>query len=131
MASGVRQTGGSIRDIKRSLAALPTSVTHSVAQRGAPVLTELAGGAYDSNRNVYGDTRRPGVKGNTLSLERTGATRRTVKFVSNGTIIRCVLGTKYAKFLIGKYGILPNGAMPADWSAALAKVVKETRARQS
>lgn len=127
--SGVRQSGGSIRDIKRNISALPTSIAHSVAQRAAPVLTELAAGAFDSNQNVYGESRPAGVKGNALSLDKTGATRATVRFVANGTTVRCVLGTKYAKYLIGKYQILPNGAMPVRWSEALGMLVKETRAQ--
>lgn len=126
--AGVRQTGGSIKDIKRSISALPRSIAHSVAQRGAPVLTQLAVTAFDSNQNVYGDPRPAGVDGQVLTLEKTGATRRTLRFVANGTIIRCVLGTKYARFLIGKYGVLPNGAMPARWAEGLAGVVRETKA---
>jgi hypothetical protein len=47
--------------------------------------------------------------------------------VAIGTITRCVLGTDYARFLIGKYGILPSGrgVLPHEWGKAIAEVVKE------
>lgn len=126
--SSVKQSGGSIRDVKRSIAALPTTIAHDVATRGAPVLTALALTSFDSNQSVYGDPRPLGVDGEQLTLERTGATRRTLRFTSSGTIMRCVLGTKYARFLIGKYSVLPNGAMPEAWRAALGTVVAEAKA---
>lgn len=118
----------SIAKLKASLRALPVSIAHDVAQRAAPTLTDLTREAFDGGENVYGDARPAGAHGNTLTLNLTGETRRTLRFVSNGTIVRCVLGTKYARYLIGKYGILPNGALPVAWSAALAALVAETKA---
>jgi hypothetical protein len=115
----------SIAGLKQRLRELPTSVAHDVAQRAAPVLTGLARGAFDTRRTVYGEQRPAGVEGNDLTLEKTGATRHTIAFVANGTTIRCVLPTRYARFLIGKYGILPNGAMPVAWSEALRALVAE------
>lgn len=117
---------GTISDIKRALQALPLSVAHSVAKRAAPALSDLTIEAFDSGRNVYGDSRPRGKRG-PLTLVKTGETRRTLQFVANGTIVRCVLGTKYAKYLIGKYGVLPNGALPVDWVRALGAIVKETK----
>jgi hypothetical protein len=113
--------------MKASLRALPRSVAHQVAQRGAPKLTALTREAFDGNRNVYGDARPAGVDGQPLTLVKSGATRAALKFTANGTIIRAVLGTRYAKYLIGKYGILPNGALPVKWSRALAEIVKEAK----
>ena len=118
----------SLRELKANLRALPVSIAHSVAQRAAPVLTALTVQAFDGDQNVYGDARPPSkVDGRALTLERTGATRRTLRFVANGTIMRCVLGTRYARYLIGKYGILPNGALPARWSQRLGQLVAEMK----
>jgi hypothetical protein len=118
----------SLQKFKKKLRELPTSVAHSVAQRAAPDLTLAARAAYAAGRSVYGEARPTGVNGNLLDLYRTGATLQTLRFNASGTIVRCVLGTKYAGFLIGKYGILPNGAIPVEWSAHLRRIVAEVAA---
>jgi hypothetical protein len=124
---GLRGDLSSIKGLKASLRALPLTVAHGVAQRAAPAMTGLTQQAHASGQTVYGDARPPGVDGRPLTLERTGTTKRTLRFTSAGTIVRCVLGTRYAKYLIGKYGILPNGPLPVGWSARLAEIVRETR----
>lgn len=115
------------KEYRRALAAFPLTLAHDVAQRSAPVVTKLAQSAYDGGQNVYGDPRPEGVNG-PLTLKRTGTTRKLVQFVSNGRIVRCVLGTKYARFLIGKYGILPNGnaAIPRAWGEEIARITRES-----
>lgn len=117
-----------IKDFKRKLNELPKSVAHDVAQRAAPDLTQLSREAYDAGRTVYGESRPAGVNGNALTLKKTGATERDLRFVSVGTIVRCVLGPKYARYLIGKYSVLPNGALPAAWSAKLRELVLSFKA---
>lgn len=116
-----------LRALKASLRAAPLSVAHDVAKRASPVMTKLSQVAYDGGDTVYDVARPRGVDGDRLSLVKTGATRRQMVFVSNGTIVRVVLGPKYAKYLIGKYDVLPNGALPAKWRDALKKVVAETK----
>jgi hypothetical protein len=120
----------SIKGLRTKLRTLPVSVAHAVAQRAAPDLTRQSLEALAAGRTVYGEARPAGVDGDRLSLERTGATRETLKFTSIGTVIRCVLGTPYAKFLIGKYGILPNGALPVAWSRRLGEIVQQTAAAE-
>jgi hypothetical protein len=117
-----------LRQLKRRLVDLPRSVAHDVSQRAAPALTELTRDAFDAGRSVYGGSRPAGVDGQALSLRKTGDTARLLRFSANGTVVRCVLGPKYAKYLIGKYDILPNGALPAAWSAALRDLVASTKA---
>jgi Na+/glutamate symporter len=58
-------------------------------------------------------------------LRRTGATEATLRFVAIGTIVRCVLGTPYARYLIGNYRVLPMGAMPVSWSRQIADIVSK------
>jgi hypothetical protein len=118
MAGGVKGNQA-LAQLKRDLAAMPVSMAHDVARQVAPVLTMLAQQSFDAGVNVYDDARPVGVRGQSLSLVRSGATRRTVRFVANGTIVRCVLPTKYAKYLIGKYGILPNGKPPIRWTRSI------------
>jgi hypothetical protein len=118
MKSGVRGIA-SVKALKASLRALPTSVAHGIAKQAAPEMTGLTTKAFFGKRNVYGDARPAGVDGHPLTLIKSGRTLRTLEFTANGTTVRAVLGTPWAKYLIGKYGILPNGALPVAWSQAL------------
>lgn len=124
VVSGVRATSGSIRDLQSRLAKVSTVAAQRVAQRGAPRLTGAVQSAFASARTVYGDVRPFGVKG-PLTLRRTGAIESALRFASVGTVIRSVLGPKYARYLI-RYGILPNGsaAIPASWQATLGEEAK-------
>jgi hypothetical protein len=122
MAGGIKGNQA-LAQLKRDLAAMPMSMAHDVARQVAPVLTMLAQQAFDGGVNVYGDARPRGVSGKALTLVKTSATRRTVRFVANGTIVRCVLPTRYAKYLIGKYGILPNGKPPIEWTRRMDLIV--------
>jgi Na+/glutamate symporter len=76
---------------------------------------------------VYGQTRPPSTSGQPLTLRRTGATEATLRFVAIGTIVRCVLGTPYAKYLIGNYRVLPMGRMPVQWSRDINDLVQRER----
>ncbi len=119
---------GDFRALKKRLTALPISLAHDVAAASAPGLTQRTRNAHAAARTVYGDPRPPAADGGVLTLERTGATARTMQFVANGRIVRCVLGTPYARYLIGRYRILPQGAMPAEWSRYLAGLVADANA---
>lgn len=124
---GVKGNFETLDTWRKRLQQAPIRMAQAVAQGSAPKLTTLARAAYDGGRNVYGESRQPGAGGKRLTLKRTGATYGTVRFVAVGTITRCVLGTDYARFLIGKYGILPSGrgVLPYDWGQAIGNVVKE------
>lgn len=121
---------GNLSSIKGALKALPRTIAADVAKRAAPALSGLTTEAFASARTVYGEARPSGVSGRTLSLVRSGATRDALRFVSIGTIVRCVLPTPWAKYLIGRYGILPNGSIPVRWSARLGALVAETKVSQ-
>lgn len=128
--AGVRGDFSSIKALKANLRALPLSVAHDVSQRAAPAMSDLTQAAFASKRNVYGEARPVSkVDGKPLELHRTGAVQGALKFVANGTVLRCVLGPKYARFLIGKYGILPNGALPTSWSRRLGELAEATKVK--
>lgn len=125
---GLRGDISSIKRLKQSLRELPRTLAVDVATRAAPAMTGLTQEAFDGGRSVYGEARPVSkVDGHALDLEVTGATKAQLRFVPVGTVVRCVLGPKYARYLIGKYGILPNGALPASWSKRLGDLVKETK----
>lgn len=130
--SGLRHIKGlTLGVIRRELQALPIKVAERVAARGALDLSVKARSQYDSGQTVW-DTPRPlGVDGRQLSLHGTGDTRDSLIFGYFGTVIRAVLGTKYARYLVGKYGVLPPGnvAMPLAWRLKLDAIVGEESAR--
>jgi hypothetical protein len=90
-------------------------------------MTSLAETAFNSGRTVYDAPRPVGVDGRPLKLRRTGDTEKTLRFKADGRIVRCVLGTRYAKYLIGKYAVLPMGRMPARWQARLVDLVADAK----
>lgn len=118
-----------ISDIKKRLREAPLSVAHAVANRGAPALTSRAQAAFASGQDVYGGSRHTGKDGRALTLVKTGAVKSRLGFLGVGTQIRCDLGTRYARYLIGKYGVLPNSkaAIPAAWASDLLRIVREVR----
>lgn len=128
--AGLRGDLSSLKKLKANLRALPVSIAHDVSQRAAPAITELTLQAFESKRNVYGEARPLSTTAghHELTLHRTGAVQSALRFVANGTVLRCVIGPKYARYLIGKYGILPNGALPASWSIRLGEIVNTTKA---
>ena len=126
---GLKGDLGTLRQLKANLRALPVTLAHDVSKRAAPAMTDLTQAAFSAATTVYGESRPTSkVNGARLSLRRTGATQGGLKFRADGTVIRCVLGPKWSRYLIGNYGILPNGALPVSWSRRLAQVVAETKA---
>ncbi len=125
-ASRARRGNAALLGLKQSLQKLPTTVAVDVASRAAPALTDLSRGAQSSQRGVYGDSYPIGADGRQLTLRRTGAVARSLGFDSTGTVVRCVLSERYAKYLVGKYSILPNGPIPVDWRRRLDGIVADT-----
>ena len=128
-AGGLKGNLSTLRGLKAKLQAFPLTVRHDVAQQAAPAMTSLTQQAYNSDTTVYGNARPSSeVDGSTLTLDKSGRTKAGLRFVSTGTIIRCALPERYTKFLIGRYEILPNGALPPKWSAKLAEIVAAQKA---
>lgn len=108
--------------LKAALRKLPITASARIATQAAPAITDLAGGAYDSAQTVYGRARPRSVDGKALSLDRTGDTRRALAFIATGRDIRTARLPQYARYLIGKYDILPNGPLPAAWRARMTEI---------
>ncbi len=115
----------SIQSLKRALAKSAITSVARIASRAAPAMSELAGSAYDAGRTVYGPARPSGVDGQALTLERTGATRRAMNFIATGRDIRTARLPRYAKYLIGRYDVLPNGPLPLAWRERLQTIAAE------
>lgn len=120
---GLKGDPNKVRSFAQKLKALPVTLAASVATDAAPAMTGLTQQAYDGGQTVYGEARPLGVDGQRLTLRKTGATEAGLKFINIGTIVRCVLPNSYQRYLIGKYRVLPNGAMPTAWRAKLDQIV--------
>jgi len=126
MAAGI----SSINRLRSTIKALPLRIRSAVAKDAEAVLTRRAQESFDGGETVYG-TPRPTSKskahpGTALTLKKSGKTRGALSFVAVGTIVRAALGTRYAKFLVGKYQVLPM-SLPASWRAKLETLVREYR----
>lgn len=120
---GVRSTAP-IEEIKRLIAQLPKYLKQEGARRVAEKATELTLRAYDSGRQVDGSLRPLGVRGNKLTLVKTGETRRGLRWVGRrGQVILIAAGaTQY----IAKYGILPDAkGIPQGWRRHFAIILNE------
>jgi hypothetical protein len=125
-----QQGNAALARLKSQIAKFPMSLAHDVAKRASPELTRLTATAFSSGRNVYGESREakyPSATGKPLTLYKSGDTSRTLRFATSGTIVRCVLAKPYMKYLIGKYGVLPNGHMPVSWARELDVIVDTSR----
>jgi hypothetical protein len=120
--AGLRGNLASVGKLRADLKAFPLSLAHAVAQKSAPVLSTLTSDAYTGGRTVYGDARPAGKYG-ALDLKRSGRTLASMHFDATGNLVRAVLGTDYAKYLVGKYRVLPMGFIPVEWSRALDAIV--------
>jgi hypothetical protein len=120
------------RFVNQQLAGLKTEVAQKAAAEIADEITRQARASFDGGQTVYGDARPTGVHG-PLSLVKTGTTRDSLRFSSDGgTKVRAVLGNPYMKYLIGKYVILPigNAALPFSWLTAIRSIFAKYAARQ-
>lgn len=112
----------SIRALKKALTQLPITASARIAARYAPVATQLARDAHASGRTAYGAARPLGVDGKALTLDRTGDTKRALSFVATGRDVRLTQLPRYAKYLIGKYDLLPNGPLPTAWRERIREI---------
>lgn len=127
--SGVSNLSGGITTIARlrkAISDLPVRIRQAVATEAAEALNAEVREDYARGLTVYDEPRPAGVKGQKLSLVKSGTTKRETGFAAKGTIVRAELATRYAKYLIGKYRILPQKLPPA-WQKKLEQIVREYR----
>ncbi len=122
---------GSLRQFANSLARLPLVLGHEIAKDQAPALSSLARESFESSATPYGVPWAPGVDGRKITLRKSGALERGVRYVAIGAKLRVALPTRYAKFQIGKRPVLPaQGAdLPASYRASLAAAARRIATR--
>lgn len=120
--SGVIGYHRNLRALNKELKKVSEVVAIRVARRCAGALNYVVRASFDSSQTVYDDHRPLGKRGNELTLVKSGSVRGAIGFVSDGTSkIRAVLAQRYAKYLVGKYRILPIGGatIPFKWQVIL------------
>lgn len=128
--SGVRsmRTGiDSINRLKSSIKSMPLKLRTGVAKDAAGYLDIEVRAEFNAGKTVFDEPRPLGVDGEKLSLVFSGKTKSALGFDVTGTLIRAVLGQRYAKFLVGRYRILPQKLPPA-WAAHITRIVEEWQA---
>lgn len=129
MGLRAKKGGGFVKDLQAKLRTFPLTVAQEIAGQAAPALTDMAQGSFDSGRNVYGDARPPGVDGQPLTLRKSGDAEAAVAFAATGTQVRTPIFPKYFRYLIARYGVMPNGraAIPAAWKEKLNEITHKAK----
>jgi hypothetical protein len=113
----------SLAKFSADLRRLPRVVATKVAEAAAPAITKLAATSFSSSEDPYGAPWAPGSDGGKVSLRKTGALSRFIRYVAIGTKLRVSLGVPYAKYQIGRRPVYPKqGApLPTDYVRTLER----------
>lgn len=111
----------SLKTFSAGLRKLPRVVAQRVATESAPAITSAAAATFAAGEDPYGIPWVPGADGKPVTLRKTGALARTVRYVAIGALLRVVLGVPYAKYQIGKRPVFPRqgGALPPAYTKEL------------
>jgi hypothetical protein len=117
----------SLAKFTQDLRNLPRVVAQKVAEKAAPALTALALETFDAGENPYGNVWAPGIDGKKVTLDKTGALKKQIRYVAIGTKLRVALGVPYAKYQIGKRSVFPTqgGELPVVYVEELQRVAVE------
>jgi hypothetical protein len=115
----------SLKKLKQTIAQLPQTLQNHVAQEAAGKLNAMILEDYASGKTVYGTSRPLGVNGNSLDLSNTGNAQGSFELYVVGSLIRVRFAVPYAKYLVGKYKVMPNGnePIPVRWRQVLKWIV--------
>ena len=116
----------SINKLKAAIRTMPQRMRRAVALDAAGYLDIEVRQQFAVGETVFRTPRPLGTDGQKLALVKSGTVRGKLGFKADETVIRANLGTPYAKYLIGKYQILPQ-KLPAAWAEYLTKLVQEYR----
>lgn len=113
----------SLSQFANDLRRLPRVVAFRVAEEAAPEITRLGKESFDRGETPYGIDWRPGAEGQKVTLKKTGALERFIRYVAIGSKLRVALGVRYAKYQIGKRSVFPRqgGDLPDSYVQALMR----------
>lgn len=123
--SQVKGSPNHLNRFRASLRDMSEKAAMHAAKRARAFLTYQAKQSYAAGVNVFDQSRPEGVNGNHLTLIKTTDTIQSFEFGGEGTVVKVKLGTPYAKYLVGKYVILPIFTIPSKWMAALRQFARE------
>jgi hypothetical protein len=117
----------SLKQLASDLRRLPTTLAAQVTDRAAPQITAVANETFDAGMSPDGVPWAPGADGKRVTLNKTGALRRLLRYVGIGTKLRVALAVPYAKYQIGKRQVFPRqGApLPKPYVSVLQAVTSE------
>ena len=121
----------SLSQFAADLRRLPRVVAQRVAEESAPAITKLAEKTFGASETPYGLNWPPGAHGQIVTLKKSGALFRFIRYVAIGTKLRVALGVPYAKYQIGKRPVYPrqDSALPPEYVQTLqrtaVRVVRE------
>lgn len=114
-----------MQSLRRAVAKMPATSAARIAAQAAPEVSALTRQAFDSETTVYASPRPKSADGKPLTLVRSGASREALRFVAEGTRMRTAVLPPYTRYLIGRYDVLPNGPLPAEWRERLNEIAAE------
>lgn len=122
----------SLSRFSAKLRQLPRLLGNRVATLAADEITAVARRTYEASENAYGAPWAPGADGKTVTLRKSGAMFRTLRYVAVGPKLRVALTTKYAKYQIGRRPVFPTqgGALPKSYIAALERATTKALAEE-
>jgi hypothetical protein len=114
----------SLSQFAADLRRLPRVVAIRVAEEAAPALTDLAKRTADASEAPDGVPWAPGAHGQKVTLRKSGALLRNVRYVAIGTKLRVALTVPYAKYQIGKRRVFPSqgGGLPREYVQTLERI---------
>lgn len=124
--AGLRGDVASLDVLRKRLSADPQVLAHKVAAAAVGAINAEAQRSFDAGEAPSGFAwPESKVTGAHVSLVRSGALRRQVRYSAEGSQIRCVLGVRYAKYQVGKRPVFPRrGAkLPDAYRDAIARVI--------
>lgn len=121
-----------LNKLARRLRELPKVVAGRVTDAAAPKLTAIANADFDAGRDPYGVAWPPGADGHRVTLRRSGALGRLVRYVGIGTKLRVALVVPYAKYQIGRFRVFPRqgATLPKTYTEAISATVADVCAKE-
>lgn len=123
MSAGLKGNVGTLRNLQRNMENLPRVLAAKACLAVVNVITQRAQATFAAGQNAYGDEWLSGYDGRRVTLRKSGAIASGVKYVAFGTRMRSVLGAFHAKYQVGRRPVLPTGALPPSYAAALNDAV--------
>lgn len=103
----------SLRAFSSSLRGLGSGIlANRVAAIAAPKITALAKQTFDASQQADGTPWLPDAGGKRVTLRKSGAMVRALRYVAIGPKLRVALTTSYAKYQIGKRPVFPTQGSP-------------------